>query len=173
MDYFEVTAARGSYRGAFESTPVPEADLKKILSAGISAPSGYNHQTTSYLVVTDPALREQVAALMPTPATKTAPVMLIALSKAVQTVCGLCFEVEDYAASVENIMLGITALGYGGVWMDGMTRLQDNQEKISRIFQIPAEWTVRAVIPFGVPKDAVVQKEKQPLEARVFYNKFA
>lgn len=173
MDYFEIVAARGSYRGEFEPTPVPDADLNKILTAGLRAPSGYNHQTTSYLVVTDPALRQQVAALIPTPATKTAPVMLIALSKAVQTVCGLCFEVEDYAASVENILLGITALGYGGVWMDGMTRLKDNPKKLSELFHIPAEWTVRAVIPFGVPKNPVVQKEKQPLETRVFYNKFS
>ena len=28
------------------------------------------------------------------------------------------FEIEDYAASTENIMLVITAMGYAGVWME-------------------------------------------------------
>jgi len=32
------------------------------------------------------------------------------------------FEIEDYAASTENIMLAITAMGYSGVWMDGMMK---------------------------------------------------
>ena len=45
---------------AFDGSPIPDADLKKILQAGLDAPSGYNAQPWRFVVVRDP---EQKAAL--------------------------------------------------------------------------------------------------------------
>ena len=75
MDFFETVEKRASYRGAFEDREVPEEDIRKIVTAGLHAPSGYNFQTTSFIVVRNPELRARLAALLPTPATKTAPVI--------------------------------------------------------------------------------------------------
>jgi nitroreductase len=176
MEFFEVVERRASYRGAFAEQSVPEADIRKILSAGISAPSGYNFQTTSFVVVRDPAVREAIAALLPTPATRTAPVMLVAISEQkVNEAKGAAhfhFDTEDYAAAVENVMLAITALGYAGVWMDGMSRMDDKDAAIAKLLQVPAGKTVRTVIPFGVPTGPVRQKEKKPFEERVFWEHF-
>ena len=36
---------------SFDGTPVPDKDLKQILSAGLSAPSGYNMQPWRFIVV--------------------------------------------------------------------------------------------------------------------------
>jgi nitroreductase len=36
---------------SFDGTPIPDADLKKILEAGLSAPSGYNMQPWRFVVV--------------------------------------------------------------------------------------------------------------------------
>lgn len=172
MELFETIAKRHSYRGTFLDTPVPEADLRRILTAGIQAPSGFNTQTTSYVVVTDPALRDRIAALHPVPCMTTAPVLLVALSESVETHYGLRFEIEDYAASVENVLLAITALGYASVWIDGMMKRDGISQAIAGILRVPAGKTVRAVLPVGVPTEHGRQKEKQPLEQRIHYNAF-
>ena len=73
MDFFDVVKLRGSYRGPFAQEAVPQEALRKILEAGVRAPSGYNLQTTSFYVVTDAALRQKLAAIFPTKAVQTAP----------------------------------------------------------------------------------------------------
>ena len=111
MDFFEVVNRRGSYRDKFEQKAVPDKDIRKILDAAIKAPSGYNLQTTSFVVVTDPRLRSEIGELMPSEATKTAPVILVVTSEHVEA-DGLCFEIEDYASATETMLLAITAMGY-------------------------------------------------------------
>ena len=81
MEFFETVEKRASYRNAFAAQEIPEADIRKIVTAGLHAPSGYNFQTTSFVVVRDPELRGKLAELLPTPATKTAPVILVAVSE--------------------------------------------------------------------------------------------
>jgi nitroreductase len=45
---------------SFESIPIHEADLKKIIEAGLSAPSGYNLQPWRFVVVRDPDQRKRL-----------------------------------------------------------------------------------------------------------------
>mgnify|MGYP004477303065 FL=1 len=168
MDFFDVVKLRGSYRGPFAQEAVPQEALCKILEAGVRAPSGYNLQTTSFYVVTDAALRQKLAAIFPTKAVQTAPVLLVAVSKCIRAGDhALQFELEDYAAAVENVMLAITASGYAGVWMDGMMKFDGNAERVRALLHIPADETPRTLIPLGRPLEPVTQKPKQPLEARV------
>lgn len=170
MDFFETVEKRGSYRNKFENTPIPDEDIRKILEAAIKAPSGYNLQTTSFVVLTEPKLREQIAALMPSEATKSAPVIIVVVSEHVEA-DGLCFEIEDYASATETMLLAITAMGYAAVWMDGDTRLDGNFEKIKEILGIPAEQTVRTIVPIGVPIKEVKQNIRKSFEERVHYNR--
>lgn len=46
MEFFEVVNARGSYRGTFNDIEIPEEDIRKILEAGVCAPSAGNFQET-------------------------------------------------------------------------------------------------------------------------------
>ena len=63
----------------FESTPIPEADLKKILSAALEAPSGYNLQPWRFVVVRDVEMRKQLRqAAMGQPRVEEAPVVVVA-----------------------------------------------------------------------------------------------
>jgi nitroreductase len=172
MDFFEVIDKRHSYRGEFKDIEVPEEDIKKILLAGIKAPSGYNLQTTTFVVVTDENLRKSIAEILPTEGTKTAPMIIVVLTEKVGAHYGLSFEIEDYGASTENVMLAITALGYASVWIDGMTKLEGREPKIAKLLNVPDGKTVRAILPVGVPVSEGVQKEKKAFEERVTYNKF-
>jgi nitroreductase len=64
---------------SFDGTPVPEEDLKKILQAGLEAPSGYNLQPWRFVVVRDPEARKRLrAAAMGQPKVEEAPVVIVA-----------------------------------------------------------------------------------------------
>lgn len=170
MDFFEVVSKRGSYRDEFEAKSIPDADIRKMLDAAIKAPSGYNLQTTSFVVVTDEKLRSQISDLMPSDATKTAPVILVVVSEHVEA-DGLCFEIEDYASATETLLLAITAMGYASVWMDGDTKLDGNFEKVKEILGLPENKTVRTILPVGIPVKEVNQNTRKSYEERVSYNK--
>lgn len=117
MDYRELIMKRQSYREAFADEPVTEEDLKKILEAGIMAPSGYNLQSTTFVAVTDEKIIKAIAELMPTNATKTAKAMIVPVTKHIES-NDMSFEFEDYGASVENMLLAIADPGLC-VCMDG------------------------------------------------------
>ena len=145
-----------------------------ILDAGRRAPSGYNRQTTSFVVVTEEALKRQIAALVPDPPVQTAPVLLLPVTEHWQSDHGLSFEAEDYACAAENILLAITAKGYAAVLIDDAeARLYGNADKLAALLHVPPEKQVRAVIPLGVPAGEVTQREKKPFEQRVFFNRYA
>ena len=166
MEFFDVVKSRGSYRGEFLPVEVTEEDLNQILDAGIRAPSVYNLQTTSFIAVRDARIKAEIAGILSTPATRTAPVILVVLSERNDSHMGLDFEMVDYGAATENIMLAITALGYAGVWMDGMVRLDGVGEKLSSLLSVPEGKTIRTIIPFGKPAKEVKQREKKPMAER-------
>jgi len=63
----------------FDSTPVREEDLKKILQAGLEAPSGYNLQPWRFIVVRDPEQKKRLReAAMGQPKVEEAPVVIVA-----------------------------------------------------------------------------------------------
>ena len=61
MEFFETVISRHSYRGPFLDQTVDPDDLRKIVQAGLDAPSGKNEQTTSFVIVNDPQLVSQIA----------------------------------------------------------------------------------------------------------------
>jgi len=62
MDLFDAIQGRRSIR-KFKQTPIPDADLRKILDAGRLAPSANNTQPWSFLVIKDRALLGKMAVL--------------------------------------------------------------------------------------------------------------
>jgi len=64
---------------SFDGTPVPDQDLKKILQAGLEAPSGYNLQPWRFVVVRDAEARKRLrAAAKGQPKVEEAPVVIVA-----------------------------------------------------------------------------------------------
>lgn len=63
----------------FDSTPIPNEDLKKIIDAGLEAPSGYNLQPWRFIVVRDPEQRKRLqAAAMGQPKVGEASAVIVA-----------------------------------------------------------------------------------------------
>jgi nitroreductase len=175
MDFFDVISKRHSYRGPFHDQPVPRQDLRRIVQAGLQAPSGRNAQTTNFVIVDDGDLLRRIAALHATNvAMQQARAFIVAiLDKQPEAVYeGYNFQVEDCAAAVENMFLAVAALGYATVWIDGWLRLDNHAETIGRFLDLPDGKIIRIILPIGVPAETWPQKEKKPFEARAWFNRF-
>src|SRR5919201_2123358 len=89
----------------FESIPVHEADLKKIIEAGLAAPSGYNLQPWRFVVVRDPAQRVRLReAALNQAKVEQAPVVIVA-----------CGDKDGWRnGDLEEMLRLAAANGYGG-----------------------------------------------------------
>jgi nitroreductase len=170
MELFEAIAKRHSYRGPFLDQPVPREDLQRIVQAGIQAPSGCNAQTTTFVIVDDPAILAEIYAVLgkePAP-----PALIACIAYPVCSFQDMHFELEDCAAATENILLAVTALGYATVWLDGMLRMDGKGERIGQILGVPEGRQVQILLPLGVPAKTWQQREKLPFAERAWFNAY-
>jgi nitroreductase len=172
MDVFAAIAARYSYRGVFTDAPVSRGDLEKIVQAGIQAPSACNGQVATFVIVDDPKLLRQVAEVVDRPVCQTAKAMIACVTDPRPVYQTLSFAVEDCAASVENMLLAITALGYATVWLDGVLRADGRAERIAKLLGVPREKTVRILLPLGVAAEPGQQRERLPFAQRAWFNQY-
>jgi nitroreductase len=176
MDLFTALERRYSYRGPYRDDPVPREDLERIVGAGLAAPSGKNAQTTHFVIVDDPALVKAIGAMHPENQALRGAKALIAcvIDRRPEAVYeGHSFQVEDCAAAVENILLAITALGYGSVWIDGWLRGEGRAAKIGGLLGLPEEKVIRVLLPVGVPAGEGPRREKKPFESRACFNRWS
>ena len=90
----------------YDSCPVEQEKLERILRAGMQAPSAMNRQPWEFLVVKNPEMIQKIAALTPygKPAAR-APVVLVPLVNLQTAGEKNRFWVQDLSASVQNILL--------------------------------------------------------------------
>ena len=175
MDVFDAINRRHSYRGAFRDQPVSREDLRRIVQAGLQAPSGRNMQTTTFVIVDDPALVGQISRMHANNVAFQQARAFIACIVDVRPEAvyeGHSFQVEDCAAAVQNMLLAITALGYATVWIDGWLRLENLAQTIGQLLGLPDEKMIRVLLPIGVPVETWPQKERKPFEARAWFHRY-
>ncbi len=175
MDIFEAISRRHSYRGPFKDTPVSREDLQRIVEAALMAPSGRNEQTTSFVIVDDPSLLAEIGGMHPAnKAMQQARAMIACIIDRYPAPVyeEHSFQVEDCAAAVENMLLAITAYGYGSVWIDGWLRVQGHAEKIGALLGIPETKVIRVLLPVGIPAEEGPRREKKPFKERAWFNRW-
>ena len=172
MDFFEAARRRHSYRGEFTDAPVPREDLRKIVQAGIQAPSAKNEQVVSFVIVDSRELLRQIAQIVDRPVCNTAQAMIACVADPRPVIGDMSFAVEDCAASVENMLLAVTALGYATVWLDGVLRAENKAARVAKLLGVPEGKVVRVLLPLGVAAKPGAQKEKRPFPERAWFNRF-
>jgi len=172
INTLEVIQNRHSYRGRYESTPVPKEDLRKIMEAGLAAPSGCNTQTTSLIAVDDPVLLEKLKAVINKPVGATAPAMICVLTQRIPSYHGRCFAVQDYSAAIENMLLAIVALGYESCWVEGYVTDADNAKgrQMAQILGVPDDYELVCYLPVGVAAAEPKVPGKKTFEERAWFN---
>ncbi len=165
---------RASVR-SYTSEQVPDSMITTILRAGMAAPTAANQQPWHFVVVTEPSLKDSIAAAFEY--TK----MVQGCSFAV-VVCGDMdrlfegdmadggFWVEDCSAASENMLLAAHAMGLGGVWC-GIYPLRDREQRLRGILNLPFNLTPLNVMAFGYPAQTPAPKDKWAPE-KVHYNAY-
>ena len=167
----QTIATRHSYRGKFLDEKVPREDLMAIASCGIDAPSGCNKQTTDLIVVDDREVLDRIKTVIDPPVARTAPAMIVVLSRKINAYRDRCFAIQDYSAAIENMLLAIVELGYQSCWYEGHITDEDRIcDKIAQILNVPEGYDVVCILPVGKAADDFHAPSKKPLAERVKFN---
>jgi len=173
MDLFEAVAERYSFRGDYSDTPVPRGDLQKILEAGLAAPSGCNAQTAYLIGIDDPQILKTAAEILKNKKLLSVPAGICVLTHAIPSYKDMYFNIQDYSAAIENMLLAITALGYASCWIEGeITADTEKQKAFSKLLDIPSIYQVVAYLPVGVPVKTGKRALHKPFGERAFFNCF-
>jgi nitroreductase len=149
MEAFDALLGRRSIR-RFGTAPVDETTLKRVLEAGMAAPSAGNQQPWRFVVLRDPQVRADIAALSPH-------ARMLAEAPLGIVVCGdldaekhAGFWIQDCSAAVENMLLAAHALGLGAVWL-GFYPREERWRGAQRVLGIPERIIPLAVLALGQP----------------------
>lgn len=152
----------------YESKPVEQEKIEKILKAAMAAPSATNQQPWEFYVVTNTEKIEELSgASRYAKPCHNAPVVFVPCYRIGTKAPDYC-EI-DLSAAVENMLLEIDELGLGGVWM-GIAPGVERMKKVRDILDIPSELRAFALVSCGYPAEERPQQDRYD-EARVHYVK--
>ncbi len=149
----------------FEKRNVDDETLYTILLAANAAPSAGNLQARDFVVVKDEARRRMLAeASLKQMFIAEAPVVIVVCanyprSMRVYGERGKLYAEQDATAAVENILIAVTALGLGAVWVGAF-----DEEKVSRILELPDYVRPIAIVPIGYPAESPGRRKRYPIE---------
>jgi len=160
----DLIKARRSIR-KYTSEPVTDEQIKTLLEAAMAAPSADNRKPWEFVVVRDAGLRKELSKVHPWAGTAAgAPVVFV--------VCGRPKDsdhwVEDCSAATQNLLLGVTALGLGAVWVAIYPRAE-REDKVQRILNLPMRWRTLCLVPVGHPAETKPSRTQYD-PARVHYD---
>jgi nitroreductase len=152
----------------YTDEPVSDADIQKLLEAAMAAPTARNIQPWHFVVVKDRAILKALADAHPYGE-------MMAHAGCGIAVCGDpkesdAYWVQDCSAATENILIAVSALGLGAVWL-GVTPRADRMEAVSKVLNIPKEYPVLSLISIGHPAETKKQRT-QYIESKVHREKW-
>ena len=151
----------------FEDRPVESQKIKQILKAAMAAPSAGNQQPWEFFVVTDKEKIQKLSACSPyAGCSAKAPVVIVPCYRT----SGLRFpeyDTIDLAIATENILLEITSLGLGGVWL-AVVPIKDRIEKVDAVLGIGKDIHAFALVALGYPAEDKAQQDRFD-ESRIHY----
>ena len=145
--------ARRSVR-KFQSRPVPAETIQDVLEAAMAAPSANAKDPWEILVVQDPATLAQIAAGLPYGRMLTEAAVGFVVCGDLRRANGqmLSYLLQDCSACIENLLLALSMLGLGGVWL-GVHPREDRQEHVRRLFQLPESIVPVGAVAAGYPAE--------------------
>ena len=173
MDALDAIKRRYSFRGTYKNIPVPREDLKRIIEAGIAAPSGCNRQTTAFVGLDDPKLVNSILEIAKKNGYSgdNAIAGICVLTQQIPSYADKFFFPQDYSAAIENMLIAITSLGYASCWVEGqITEDLESQKQIAQMLNVPGEYTVIAFLPIGIPEKEGKGPDRKPFDERAWFN---
>ena len=174
MELLDLFRKRRSIRN-YTGEAIPDEALKKILQAGLLAPSSRAIYPVELVIVRD---KETLQKLSRCKATGAA---MLAEADAAIVVMGDIAKsdawIEDGAITVTLMMLEATELGLGSCWVQCRSREAaqgvSTEEYVRRLLNIPDRFGMLSILSLGVPKDALEARSLPAVKCeKVHYERF-
>lgn len=162
----ENIAARKSVR-KYLKKEVEEEKITAMLKAGMAAPSGMDRRPWEFVVVTDRAALDSMAAGLPYAKMLTqAPMAIVVCGDSTRS----SYWYVDCSAVTQNILLAAEALGLGAVWTAAYP-YEDRIGIVRKYTNMPEQIVPLCIIPVGYPDGPQKAKDKYD-ESKIHRNKF-
>ncbi|MGI6459222.1 MAG: nitroreductase family protein [Candidatus Hydrogenedentales bacterium] len=163
MDAIEALKTRRCVR-SFKPDPLKKETIEDLIDCGRHAATARNEQPWEFVVVTDPALRKQIA-----DATDFGKF----IANAPACVAVLCAEgkyyLEDGAAATQNILVAARAHGLGSCWVAGDKKAY--AAEICALLGVPERYRLISLVALGYPAESP-NIEKRKLDEVLHWEKF-
>jgi nicotinate-nucleotide--dimethylbenzimidazole phosphoribosyltransferase len=199
MEFYEVVRRRSAIR-VFKPDPIPEEVVRRILQAGMQAPSGEHKQPWEFIIIKNPDLRRKLAEvkydsrkivarnMYPELAEEHIQEMALTQKKAVETVpvlIAVCYRNLDNALEVGQLRISMV---HANAWqcVENMWLAATAEglgfsptfypafvyEDVKRILGIPDGVEFACLVRIGKKGQKRKRKLLKPLEEKIHYDKF-
>ena len=169
MDALSAILTRRSIR-RYTDKLVPPETVRKLLEAGMAAPSANHKEPWHFVVITERAILDAVPNFHPYSR------MLLEAPLAV-LVCGDIsletrpgYMAQDLSAAVENILIAAQGLGLGAVWL-GVYPREERMAGMKQLLKIPDGFLPFALVSIGYPAEELPPSARYD-EARIHHNEW-
>ena len=163
---------RSSVR-AYTDQAISNDTIEAILRAAMAAPTAVNSQPWHFVVVTDRARLDSIAATLPNAERmlNQAPLAIAVCGNENRFLQGEGREywVQDCSAATENLLLAAHALGLGAVWC-GIYPIADRVADARRALLLPDSITPLCIVPIGHTADKPNVKDKWDISKISYLN---
>lgn len=164
MDVLEAIKSRVSIR-RYKNIPIAKEILSEIVDCARLAPSGYNHQSWMFVVVTDENIKGSIAeAAQWGRFIKDAGACIAVFCKKGEETM-----VEDACAATENMIIAARAFDLGTCWVN--SHKKSHSEKVKTILKCPPEYELITLLAIGYHEQHRAPSKK-PLEEVIRWNGF-
>ena len=137
---------------------VSEEALRTILLAGMAAPSANGTEPWIFVVIRDRELLERIPEAHPYSRMVPQAAVAILVCHDERVVKGADWYVQDCAAATENILLAVSALGLGAVWL-GVHPREARVAGLRELLGLEPWLRPFSLIPIGQPGEDKPAKE--------------
>ncbi len=158
MEAMEAILSRRSIR-RYTPDPLPEEAVRRVLEAGMAAPSAGDERPWHFVVITD---KEMLAAIpgfhsLARFVPNAAVAILVCADVALSKYPPADWWVQDCSAATQNILLAAHATGLGAVWL-GVHPVKTRIDGARALFRLPDSIVPFSLVSLGIP---ATRKERE------------
>lgn len=170
MDAVEAILTRRSIR-KYSQKAVPEAVIRELLEAAMSAPSAGNQQPWQFMVINDRKTLDEIPRFHPfsQPLREASVAIVVCGDMKRENFKG--YWVQDCSAATENILIAARAKGLGTVWLS-VYPMDDRVKGMRKLLGLPETIVPLSIIPVGYPAEEKPRANRYD-NSRVHYNRWS
>lgn len=163
MEVFDAVRTVVAVR-AFQDKPVPAEIIDRIAEAGRLTASSMNGQPWHFVIVESRDMLQKLGAVI-----RTGPYVAQAAFAIAVAVEHTPYAVSDGSRAIQSMILAAWSEGVGSNWVG-----YGSNTAVNQLLDIPAQFDVLAVLPFGYPVKESKQgiKNRKPAEQVIHRGKF-